>query len=78
MRAATDRKSRRRRAWAVGFLCQRSVLGRATAPQRRARLRTTGVRQSARTNEAATGISWVSSKGSLKYKYRSDSLRLRT
>src|SRR2546421_9094255 len=40
---------------AVGFLCQRSVFGRATTPQRRANARTIGVRISASANDATTG-----------------------
>src|SRR5215510_7582118 len=39
---------------AVGFLCQRSVLGTATKPKRRATARTSGVSIRARQKEAAT------------------------
>src|SRR5438046_1490964 len=39
---------------AVGFLCQRSVLGTAMKPKRRASARTKGVSINARTNDAAT------------------------
>src|SRR5262245_55060275 len=38
---------------AVGFLCQRSIFGTATAPVRRANARTRGVSNRARANEAA-------------------------
>src|SRR5271166_5482826 len=40
---------------AVGFLCQRSLLGRATTPRRRASARTTGVSTSVPANERTTG-----------------------
>src|ERR1043165_6391749 len=39
---------------AVGFLCQRSVLGTAINPKRRAKARTSGVSSSAKPNDAAT------------------------
>src|SRR5678815_2217839 len=42
---------------AVGALCQRSVLGFATNPKRRAKVCTSGVRTSASRNELATGRS---------------------
>src|SRR5262245_13430928 len=40
---------------AVGFLCQRSVWGEATKPQRRAPARTSGVATRVITKAAATG-----------------------
>src|SRR5689334_14987534 len=46
---------------AVGFLCQRSVLGTATKPKRRANARTRGVSMSARQNDAATVITELNS-----------------
>jgi hypothetical protein len=39
---------------AVAFLCQRSVFGFATTPNRRAKARTRGVRTKAKTNDAAS------------------------
>src|SRR6185295_9286630 len=50
---------------AVGFLCQRSVLGTATKPNRRAIARTRGVSMSARQNDAATARSVRGLKGIL-------------
>src|SRR5215210_7792444 len=50
---------------AVGFLCQRSILGTATKPKRRARARTSGVSTSARQNDAATARSVRGLKGIL-------------
>src|SRR5689334_25312698 len=41
---------------AVGFLCQRSILGLATMPIRRASARTRGVNATASTNATAGGI----------------------
>src|SRR3954468_17658460 len=52
--AATVRKIAIPPSMAVGFLCQRSVLGFATAPHRRAKFRTTGVRISESTKAPAT------------------------
>src|SRR5437870_13502022 len=43
---------------AVGRLCQRSVLGLATNPHRRARLRTTGVKAAARANDTSGTITY--------------------
>src|SRR6185369_5689327 len=48
---------------AVGFLCQRSVLGLATTPKRRANALTSGVRTRARPKAAATGSSVRGLKG---------------
>ena len=41
---------------AVGFVCQRSALGRATTPKRRASARTVTVRMTASENEAAMAM----------------------
>ena len=54
---------------AVGFLCQRSLLGRATTPRRRARARTTGVSTSVPANERTTGRR---SMGFIKMSYRAE------
>src|SRR5678815_2686869 len=48
---------------AVGFLCQRSVLGTATKPKRRANARTSGVSISAKQKDAATARSVRGLKG---------------
>src|ERR1044072_6536498 len=48
---------------AVGFLCQRSILGLAIKPKRRANARTSGVSMSARQNDAATASSVRGLKG---------------
>src|SRR6266849_5990993 len=48
---------------AVGFLCQRSIFGLATNPQRRANVRTTGVSARASANDAAGGNKIEALKG---------------
>src|SRR4026208_1806087 len=48
---------------AVGFLCQRSILGTATKPRRGAKARTKGVSTSAKQNDAATARSVRGLKG---------------
>ena len=54
---------------AVGFLCQRSLLGCSTTPRRRARARTTGVSTSVPANERTTG---KRSMGFIKMSYRAE------
>src|SRR5438132_13746161 len=58
---------------AVGFLCQRSVFGFATNPQRRANARTSGVSISASANETAGGIRLDKLRGNIFCKLRGKS-----
>src|SRR3989442_13051285 len=62
---------------AVEFLCQRSVFGLATNPQRRANIRTNGVNKSASANETAGGIRLDKLRGNIVCKLRGKAIRLK-
>src|SRR5947209_7464757 len=62
---------------AVGFLCQRSIFGLATTPQRRASARTVGVNPSASANDSTTGRICIGPKGIADRRASSASVYLR-
>src|SRR5438034_9613949 len=61
---------------AVEFLCQRSVFGLATNPQRRANVRTNGVNKSASANETTGGIRLDKLRENIVCKLRGKAIRL--